>query len=123
MGTRDLTEQEFNAWKAAHHDAAISLENREEKLDKVYNQIEKDLDLLGDFFKGTFLFQYNDLTKYFFSPGATAIEDKLQDGVPRTIANLRSAGIKIWVLTGDKQETAINIGYSCQLLSDDLIGE
>ena len=49
MGTRDLTEQEFNAWKAAHHDAAISLENREEKLDKVYNQIEKDLDLLGDF--------------------------------------------------------------------------
>ena len=70
-------------------------------------------------------FPYNDLTKY-FAPlflGATAIEDKLQDGVPRTIANLRSAGIKIWVLTGDKQETAINIGYSCQLLSDDLIGE
>ena len=54
--------------------------------------------------------------------GATAIEDKLQDGVPRTIANLRKTGIKIWVLTGDKQETAINIGYSCQLLSDELIG-
>ena len=124
LGTRDLTEQEFNAWKAAHHDAAISLENREEKLDKVYNQIEKDLDLLGEvFFLRLFFFQYNDLTKFFFFEGATAIEDKLQDGVPRTIANLRSAGIKIWVLTGDKQETAINIGYSCQLLSDDLIGE
>ena len=54
--------------------------------------------------------------------GATAIEDKLQDGVPQTIANLRKTGIKIWVLTGDKQETAINIGYSCQLLSDELIG-
>ena len=75
------------------------------------------------FLKANF-FQYNDLTKYFVPfLGATAIEDKLQDGVPRTIANLRSAGIKIWVLTGDKQETAINIGYSCQLLSDDLIGE
>ena len=47
LGTRDLTEQEFSDWKAAHHNAAISLENREEKLDAVYNQIEKDLDLLG----------------------------------------------------------------------------
>ena len=73
--------------------------------------------------------------------GATAIEDKLQDGVPSTIANLSAAGIKVcanlslrqcgvhsifsfasdqvWVLTGDKQETAINIGYSCQLLTDE----
>ncbi|KXJ72038.1 hypothetical protein RP20_CCG019086 [Aedes albopictus] len=53
--------------------------------------------------------------------GVTAIEDKLQDGVPQTIANLQMAGIKIWVLTGDKQETAINIGYSCQLLTDDMV--
>lgn len=53
--------------------------------------------------------------------GVTAIEDKLQDGVPQTIANLQMAGIKIWVLTGDKQETAVNIGYSCQLLTDDLL--
>lgn len=52
--------------------------------------------------------------------GVTAIEDKLQDGVPEAIANLQMAGIKIWVLTGDKQETAINIGYSCQLLTDDM---
>ena len=41
-----------------------------------------------------------------------------QDGVPETIANLSNAQIKIWVLTGDKQETAVNIGYSCHLLSD-----
>ena len=53
--------------------------------------------------------------------GVTAIEDKLQDGVPETIANLQMAGIKIWVLTGDKQETAINIGYSCQLLTDEMV--
>ena len=43
--------------------------------------------------------------------------------MPQTIANLSLAGIKIWVLTGDKQETAINIGYSCQLLTDDLAEE
>lgn len=42
--------------------------------------------------------------------GATAIEDKLQEGVPDAIASLATAGIKIWVLTGDKEETAINIG-------------
>ncbi|GMS82167.1 hypothetical protein PENTCL1PPCAC_4342, partial [Pristionchus entomophagus] len=50
--------------------------------------------------------------------GATAIEDKLQEGVPETISKLKQANIKIWVLTGDKTETAINIAYSCNLLSD-----
>ncbi|NWX94552.1 AT8B2 ATPase, partial [Nothoprocta pentlandii] len=52
--------------------------------------------------------------------GATAIEDKLQQGVPETIAVLTLANIKIWVLTGDKQETAVNIGYSCKMLTDDM---
>lgn len=52
--------------------------------------------------------------------GATAIEDKLQDGVPECIAKISKANIKIWVLTGDKLETAINIGYSCQLLTNDM---
>ncbi len=50
--------------------------------------------------------------------GATAIEDKLQQGVAETIVMLKKAGIKVWVLTGDKIETAVNIGYSCQLLTD-----
>lgn len=50
------------------------------------------------------------------SIGATGIEDRLQDGVPETIASLRKAGLQIWVLTGDKQETAINIAYACKLL-------
>merc|ERR1712151_929292 len=49
--------------------------------------------------------------------GATAIEDKLQDGVPDAIANLGKAGIKLWVLTGDKRETAIEIGYSTKVLT------
>ena len=88
LGVRDLTQEQFDDWKAEHKVAAVALEDRDEKLDAVYNMIEKDLTLIG----------------------ATAIEDKLQDGVPQTIANLQLAGIKIWVLTGDKQETAINIG-------------
>jgi magnesium-transporting ATPase (P-type) len=49
--------------------------------------------------------------------GATAIEDKLQKDVPKTIANLGKAGIKIWVLTGDKRETAVEIGYSTHVLT------
>uniref|UniRef100_A0AAY4DAS8 Phospholipid-transporting ATPase n=1 Tax=Denticeps clupeoides TaxID=299321 RepID=A0AAY4DAS8_9TELE len=52
--------------------------------------------------------------------GATAIEDKLQDKVPETIETLIKADIKIWILTGDKQETAINIGHSCKLLTKNM---
>ena len=48
--------------------------------------------------------------------GSTAIEDKLQDGVPEAIAKLIEADIRVWVLTGDKQETAIEIGRSCKLI-------
>ncbi|KAF9911254.1 hypothetical protein BX616_010633 [Lobosporangium transversale] len=49
--------------------------------------------------------------------GCTAIEDRLQDQVPETIEYLMEADIKIWLLTGDKQETAINIGISSRLIS------
>jgi len=52
--------------------------------------------------------------------GATAIEDKLQNGVPDTIATLSRAGIKIWVLTGDKVETAVNIAYACRLFHENM---
>ena len=54
-----------------------------------------------------------------FVVGATGIEDCLQDGVGETIQALREAGMKVWVLTGDKRETAVNIGYSSRLLSED----
>ncbi|KAL1117506.1 hypothetical protein AAG570_003825, partial [Ranatra chinensis] len=98
LAVRDLDENFFTQWKAKHHEAAVSLENRDDRLDAVYEEIENNMTLVG----------------------VTAIEDKLQEDVPQTIANLGLAGIKIWVLTGDKQETAINIGYSCQLLNDDM---
>lgn len=84
----------YDDWKHTHHKASLSIQNRESKLEDAADLIETNLTLLG----------------------ATAIEDKLQDGVPETIASLLEAQIKLWVLTGDKQETAINIGYSCRLL-------
>ncbi|XP_049871998.1 probable phospholipid-transporting ATPase IM isoform X1 [Pectinophora gossypiella] len=98
LAWRRLDERGFTEWKRRHQAAALALHDRDEQLDAIYEEIETDLLLMG----------------------VTAIEDKLQDGVPETIANLSMAGIKIWVLTGDKQETAINIGYSCQLLTDDM---
>lgn len=61
------------------------------------------------------------LEKDFILVGSTAIEDKLQDGVGDTIEALKNAGIKVWVLTGDKVETAVNIGYSCRLLNNDIM--
>ena len=51
--------------------------------------------------------------------GCSAIEDELQEEVPETIQKLMDAQIKIWVLTGDKQETAIEIGKSCNLINDE----
>lgn len=52
--------------------------------------------------------------------GTTAIEDKLQDEVGDTLEFIKAAGIKVWVLTGDKIETAINIGFSCKLLNTEM---
>ncbi|KAK6322874.1 hypothetical protein J4Q44_G00076660 [Coregonus suidteri] len=95
---KDISEQEFDAWAKKHKAASVAMGNREAALDRVYEQIESNLMMIG----------------------ATAIEDKLQDGVPETIAKLAKADIKIWVLTGDKKETAENIGYSCELLTDDM---
>ncbi|XP_029109053.1 phospholipid-transporting ATPase IC isoform X3 [Scleropages formosus] len=95
---KDITEEEFDSWARKHKAASVSMSDREAALDEVYELIERNLQLIG----------------------ATAIEDKLQDGVPDTIAKLAKANIKIWVLTGDKKETAENIGYSCQLLTGDM---
>lgn len=98
LAWREISEAEYEDWAKKYDEAATSMENRSEKLDAVAELIEKDLELLG----------------------ATAIEDKLQEGVPETIHLLQDAGIKIWVLTGDRQETAINIGMSCKLLAEDM---
>lgn len=93
-----LGEDEYQEWNKSYELAAQALVDRDEKLEEAASAIEQQLTLLG----------------------GTAIEDRLQDGVPDTIALLGAAGIKLWVLTGDKVETAINIGFSCNLLSNDM---
>ncbi|KAI8065645.1 hypothetical protein BC940DRAFT_303921 [Gongronella butleri] len=95
---REISQEDYAAWERVYDAAATTLTNRADALDEAAEMIEKDMTLIG----------------------ATAIEDKLQDGVPDTIHTLHEAGIKVWVLTGDRQETAINIGYSCKLLTEDM---
>lgn len=94
MAKKVLTRVEYEDWKVRFNEASAAMEDREEKILQVTCEIERDLDLLG----------------------ATGIEDKLQEGVPETIDKLRKAGIKVWVLTGDKQETAIQVAYSSKLI-------
>lgn len=63
---------------------------------------------------------FSDIEQELFLIGATVVEDRLQDRVPETIAELQQANIKIWMLTGDKLETAENIGYSCNLFTQEM---
>ncbi|KIM48588.1 hypothetical protein M413DRAFT_437796 [Hebeloma cylindrosporum] len=95
LAYKTIPMHEYEAWRLRYQQATISLENREEQVDNVADELEQQLQLLG----------------------ATAIEDRLQDGVPETIEDLKKAGIKIWVATGDKLETAIAIGRSTNLIN------
>ncbi|XP_041010362.1 putative phospholipid-transporting ATPase 9 [Juglans microcarpa x Juglans regia] len=95
LAYREVGEEEYKEFNEKFTEAKNSVSaDRETLIDEVAENIERDLTLLG----------------------ATAVEDKLQNGVPNCIDKLAQAGIKIWVLTGDKMETAINIGFACSLL-------
>ncbi|KAI0485125.1 P-type ATPase [Xylariaceae sp. FL0804] len=88
-----VSEADYSSWKNVYNDATTSLVDRQDKIEEAGELLEQSLDLVG----------------------ATAIEDKLQAGVPETIDRLRRANIKIWMLTGDKRETAINIAHSARI--------
>lgn len=90
---RFVSDQEYTAWKASYDAATTSLLDRQDRIEAAAESLEQNFDLVG----------------------ATAIEDKLQKGVPQTIEKLRRANIKVWMLTGDKRETAINIAHSARI--------
>ncbi|KAM3543215.1 hypothetical protein ARSEF1564_003845 [Beauveria bassiana] len=92
-GYRYIDEDTYTKWKAQYREAETSLVDRQQRIEEAGDVIEHKFDLAG----------------------ATAIEDKLQDGVPETIDKLSRANIKVWMLTGDKRETAINIAHSAHV--------
>jgi magnesium-transporting ATPase (P-type) len=93
-----IDSEEYASYKKLIEDANNDILNREASLARVYDLIESGLSILG----------------------VTAVEDKLQENAENTLSALRKAGIRIWVLTGDKLETAINISESCKHFSADM---
>jgi len=99
VAKKPLEEGMWAEWNDRYVEAKQALDNRDTKMARVMAELEVSLELLG----------------------ATAIEDKLQDGVPESIMTFLEAGIKVWMLTGDKMETAVNIGFSCKLLDESML--
>ena len=93
-----LSTSEYSKFEKDLKEALMDLDNKDEKVNEVCDKIEQNLYLIG----------------------TTIVEDKLQDNVPETIRDLRLAKIKVWMLTGDKMNTAYNIGLSCNLISKNL---
>ncbi len=91
LAEKEITENYYMQWSQEYKQASQSMVNRDDKMAEVCEKLEVEFELLG----------------------STAIEDKLQEDVDKAISSMKKAGIKVWVLTGDKIETAINIGYSC----------
>lgn len=98
LAEKFIDEDTYRVWNEESKAAKLEINNREEKVAAIDEKIEIDMELVG----------------------STAIEDKLQDEVADTIQFMKSAGIKVWVLTGDKVETAMNIGVSAGLLDKDM---
>ncbi|XP_061368191.1 phospholipid-transporting ATPase 2 isoform X2 [Gastrolobium bilobum] len=101
LAWRELKGDEYQEWSLMFKEASSTLVDREWRVAEVCQRVEHDLEILG----------------------VTAIEDRLQDGVPETIETLRKAGINFWMLTGDKQNTAIQIALSCNFISPEPKGQ
>jgi len=98
LSMKQISEEEYKQIKIKLNSAYNDILDRKNKISQIFDEIESNLTLIG----------------------ATAIEDKLQDDVADTLETIRMAGIKVWVLTGDKKETAINISHSCKHFSNDM---
>nr|XP_004250373.1 phospholipid-transporting ATPase 2 isoform X1 [Solanum lycopersicum] len=101
LAWRDLEEEEYHEWSLLFKEANSSLVDREWRVAEVCQRIEQGFEIIG----------------------VAAIEDRLQDAVPETIETLRKAGINFWMLTGDKQNTAIQIARSCNFVSPEPKGQ
>ena len=96
LAFKELNEDEYNLWN-----------NKLEELNKNINHTDEDINLL-----------YDEMEKELNILGATAIEDQLQDDVDKTIKSMMDTGMKVWMLTGDKLDTAKNIAISCKLFDE-----
>ena len=93
-----ITEDQYDEWLDKYQSAMnVQGPERKRKIEKVARIIEQDLNVLG----------------------STAVQDNLQEGVPEALRSFKQAGINVWMLTGDKEETAVNIGFSSGLITNE----
>ena len=95
---KNIQENDYRTWLEKFYSNEMdemSYQGKNKLIDRCYEIMENKLELLG----------------------GTVVEDKLQDQVPETIKGIKAAGIKIWVLTGDKMSTVESIALSCNLLT------
>jgi magnesium-transporting ATPase (P-type) len=97
-GRREVSEEEYKLWIEEYQEASADTGSREAKKAAVARKIEQRIEVLG----------------------ATGVEDALQEKVPETIAGMKAAGMRVWVLTGDKVETAVKIAHSCKVMREGL---
>nr|XP_048721320.1 phospholipid-transporting ATPase IG isoform X4 [Caretta caretta] len=90
---KELTQEDYKKIDGQLSEAKMALQDREEKMARIFDDIETDMHLIG----------------------ATAVEDRLQEHAAETIEALQTAGMKVWVLTGDKMETAKSTCYASRL--------
>lgn len=95
VAERKLSSKEYEAFNVDLRAARRLIKNRQEKVREVYSSIEAHMTLIG----------------------ATGVEDQLQDNVPETLQAFAKAGIRVWMLTGDKLETGVNVAVACGLLT------
>ena len=98
LAKKEVDEDYYEEWNERFQSALGKIVDRDTRVERIQSEIEQEMLLVG----------------------STAIEDKLQEDVAETIVALKQAGVKVWVLTGDKVETAINIGHSAGLLSKEM---
>lgn len=97
IGMKTMSHSEYKTWEEQYNRLNEELiENNSEEIEKCITELEQDLHLIG----------------------TTALEDRLQDNVYECIEEFRRANIKVWMITGDKLETAKNVGISCRLLQN-----
>jgi len=99
LAKKKIDESYYQEWNMKFQLALGQVIGKDEKINALNEEVETGLKLVG----------------------ATAIEDKLQEEVQETIVAFKQAGIKVWVLTGDKVETAINVGFAAGLLNSQMV--
>lgn len=107
IAEREIGFDEYRSWLTRYNDLDSKIKNAEgesnvdaleHKKDALIAELEGDLTLVG----------------------VSAIEDKIQEGAPETLQKLREAGVKVWMLTGDRPDTATNVAHSVRLITTEM---